>query len=203
MTRDATVVGVVCGGLALIWMLLSWQPVDRHVDDSVQAVADPEPIPTQPTAPSEEPEPQLAALILPQPAAPAAKPEEPAPDDGTAQWPVPSASGPYAELKQAFESEPRDSNIIGAESAIQTGLSGRAVHPSLVDEVLCHSTVCRVRMRWTKERAYGCWAGLMHIVTDPVDGAQFEHNMGIDQPSDPNAVGERMVDVYLKLRSAK
>jgi len=113
---------------------------------------------------------------------------------------VPEASGPIAEYKQAFESEPRASNAIDAESAIHTGFVGPAVQPGLVDSILCRTSVCRVRMRWTKERAFGFMAGLMHVITDPVEGVAFEQQMAIDQPTDPNAAGERTIDVFLKLR---
>jgi hypothetical protein len=211
VTRKLIVAAVVVVGLVLIWSLVSWQPIDSGQEaDSQLPVADPaptEPNPFEPAAPT----PPKAAPVpapdpAPAPAAPAPTAETPtvpetATSNGTAPWPVPEKGGPVAEYKNQFEGEPIDSHAVAAESAIQTGFAGPAVHPALLESVLCHTLVCRVRMRWTQERAVGFMGGLMHVVTDPLDNVQFENNLAIDQPQEPNAAGERTVDVYLRMKA--
>lgn len=196
------VAAVVVVGLILIWSLLRWDPVDK-----------PEEAESEPPPPAAEP--ALAANRV-EPVEPAASPDEPAPApaptpapepppvkdnaNNAAAWPVPEMGGPIHEYKNQFESEPTDSNAVAAESAIHTGFSGQALSSGLLDSVLCHTLVCRVRMRWTQERAVHFMGGLMHVVTDPADNVEFENTLAIDQPQDPNAAGERMVDVYVRLK---
>lgn len=197
------VAGVLALGLALIWALLTWNPVDRSQESETTATAT-EPAPSapvvQPAAPAASPSQPLAHA--PEPPASAPTPAaDPAQNPEDSAWPVPESSGPVAELKRVFEGEPRASSAVAAESAIHTGFVGPAVKPALLESVLCHTSVCRVRMRWTKDRALGFMAGLMHVITDPVEGVQFEQNLAIDQASEPNAAGERTIDVYLKLQA--
>jgi hypothetical protein len=198
------VAAVVVVGLVLIWSLVSWEPIGRREETDVAEAPAPAPAaadkgePVAPDAPQAAPTP---APAVPAPAAEAPRtPADKDPNNDVSAWPVPEMSGPVAEFKSQFEAEPTDSNAIAAESAIQTGFAGPAVHPALLDSVLCHTLVCRIRMRWTHERGIGFMAGLMHVVTDPLDNLQFESNLAIDQPMEPNAAGERSVDVYVRLQ---
>ena len=202
------VAAVVLLGLVLIWSLLSWEPsVDRP-----EQVETPQPPATEPTlAAADKPEPAAPAAeaapakapvpTAPPPAAEPTKPGDKPADPETAPWPVPQMGRPVADFTSQFESEPTDSKAVAAESAIQTGFAGPSVHPALLDSVLCHTLVCRIRMRWTQERAVGFMGGLMHVVTDPLDNVQFDGQVAIDQPLEPNAAGERMVDAYVRLKA--
>jgi hypothetical protein len=196
------VAGVLALGLALIWALLSWDPVDRSPETQTTVATAPEPAPA-PTGPVVQPAAPTKPLAqAPEPPAAAPKPaSDPTPSQDESTWPIPESSGPLEELKRAFDQEPRASSAVAAEAAIHTGFEGPAVKPGLLESVLCRTTVCRVRMRWTRDRALGFMAGLMYVVTDPVDGLRFDQNLAIDHPAEPNAAGERTIDVYIKLHA--
>jgi hypothetical protein len=68
--------------------------------------------------------------------------------------PLPKAVGPVAELKTAFESEPRDALWAkDAESKIATVFSGEDMPDTLLDKSACQKTVCRVELTWSQENA--------------------------------------------------
>lgn len=68
--------------------------------------------------------------------------------------PLPKAVGPVAELKTAFDSEPRDALWAkDAETKIATVFSGDDVPDALLDKSACQKTVCRVDVTWSQENA--------------------------------------------------
>jgi hypothetical protein len=68
--------------------------------------------------------------------------------------PLPKAQGPVAELKTAFDSEPRDALwAADAESKIATFFSGEDMPETLLDKSACQKTVCRVDLTWSQENA--------------------------------------------------
>jgi hypothetical protein len=68
--------------------------------------------------------------------------------------PLPKPVGPVAELKSAFDSEPRDALWAkDAESKIATVFSGEDMPETLLDKSACQKTVCRVDLTWSQENA--------------------------------------------------
>jgi len=68
--------------------------------------------------------------------------------------PLPKSQGPVAELKTAFDSEPRDALWAkDAESKIATVFSGEDMPDALLDKSACQKTVCRVDLTWSQENA--------------------------------------------------
>jgi hypothetical protein len=68
--------------------------------------------------------------------------------------PLPKTQGPVAELKTAFDSEPRDALWAkDAESKIATVFSGEDMPEALLDKSACQKTVCRVDLTWSQENA--------------------------------------------------
>jgi len=68
--------------------------------------------------------------------------------------PLPKPVGPVAELKGAFDSEPRDALWAkDAESKIAGVFSGEDMPEALLDKSACQKTVCRVDLTWSQENA--------------------------------------------------
>jgi hypothetical protein len=104
--------------------------------------------------------------------------------------PPPEASGPIAELKQAFETEPRDSAAQVPESRIQSEFKRSDVPAGLLKSVLCRKSVCKVSTLWTPERAVGFMGAFMRL--SPEFGP-----LALD-PHGPVAPQQELpIDVYL------
>jgi len=68
--------------------------------------------------------------------------------------PLPKSLGPVAQLKAAFESEPRDALWAkDAETKIAALFTGEDIPESLFDKSACQKTVCRVEVTWSQENA--------------------------------------------------
>jgi hypothetical protein len=145
---------------------------------------------TQPeTAESEQarkPEHRAAAPTAPSqaPAAPQ-QPEDPAP------VPPPKASGPIAELKYAFETEPRDSAAQLPESRIESEFRKSDIPPGMLKSVLCRKSVCKVAVLWAPETGIAFMSAFTRLSAD------FEPDIALD-PHGTAAAGQKLqVDVYL------
>jgi hypothetical protein len=118
--------------------------------------------------------------------------------------PAPERSGPVDELKKRFTSEPRASASARVESAIEAHFRRPEVPAGLLESVLCRTTVCRVKTRWSPERAQGFLSATMLLVTEPAgDQAGFDPNVGISPEADPAPDGSRAIDVYVLLSAAE
>jgi hypothetical protein len=123
------------------------------------------------------------------PASPSQAPAAPQPEEPT--LPPPEASGPIAELKQAFEKEPRDSAARLPESRIESEFIRSDITPGLLKSVLCRKSVCKVEVLWTPERA----SAFMYAFTRL--SADFEPNIALDPQGRAEGQQELQVDVYL------
>lgn len=133
-------------------------------------------------------QPPTAAPALP-PAAPAALPGSPPPPKPTTYRPV--SSGPVAQLKQTFESEPRESNASVAEAKIQAAFRLPHVPAELFRSVLCRKTVCRVIVNWKAERATGEMVALMNLLRE------FGSQVGYEPIGEMTPGGEQELHVYM------
>lgn len=218
------VVGVVAA-VACLWLILSWEPVAReepHDTASSEPVAAsdsvPQPAaaatkpeqPTQPAAPEPEPAPDEPAEPADPPAAePLFKLEQAVPEkvDDMAHLPPPSASGPLAELQKEFEGAARDTDSARVESLIAEAFKLQHVPPELLESAVCQGGICRVRTRWTPERAGGFMVAVTTLAVkvpgDGQDTLMFDRNIAVGPASDRNSNGERSIEVYLRKRNKK
>lgn len=68
--------------------------------------------------------------------------------------PLPKPQGPVAELKSAFDNEPRDALWAkDAESKIAAVFGSEGMPEALLDKGTCQKTVCRVDVTWSQENA--------------------------------------------------
>jgi hypothetical protein len=105
--------------------------------------------------------------------------------------PPPKASGPIAELKQAFEKEPRDSAAQVVESHIESEFRKSDIAPGLLKSVLCRQSVCKVEVMWATERAVGFISAFTRLSAD------FEPNIAMDPHGPADARQQLQIDVYL------
>ncbi|MET0388950.1 MAG: hypothetical protein ABW321_23455 [Polyangiales bacterium] len=113
-------------------------------------------------------------------------------EHSTDEPPPPQLEGPVAEMKQRFESEPRQSSASQVESLIQKEFAKSYTPPGLLKSVQCRSTVCRIEVRWRPDRAEGYMGALMYSYT------QLELQTLATEPlGEPDADGSRRVDVYM------
>jgi hypothetical protein len=219
--------------VACLWLLLTWEPVSREAPelstaDTEAPEAAPAPPPSAalpPPLPSNQ-EPAVAQAPSPaaaheEPAPPAAAPTEPdnadplrhgsiplVPADprelNVADIPPPSASGPLEQLQKQFESGSRDAASTAMEQSVQEAFKLTGVAPELLESAVCQGEICRVRTRWTPERASGFTVAFSTLALNlpGVDGtsAMFEKNFALGPASDRNSNGERTIDVYLRKR---
>jgi hypothetical protein len=148
--------------------------------------ANPEPQPPAPPATAEAKRDDRAT-----PASPSRAPVTAEPQQELVPIPPPEASGPVAELKHAFETEPRDSAAQAPESRIESEFKRSDVPAGLLKSVLCRKSVCKVETLWTPERAVGFMGAFMRL------SPEFAPNLAID-PHGPVAPNEELsIDVYL------
>lgn len=221
--------GLLAGAVGL-WILLSWDPVapEEPDNDAVteldESPAEPTPSPSSAPAPAQgpAPAPQLAEAPKhdPEPTEPPAEEEAPsaAPSGiklvqasreelDRAHLPPPSASGPLQELQKEFESGARDGSSAALESRIEEAFKLQGVAPELLESAVCHGDTCRVRTRWTPERAGGFTVAMTSLAINliPQEGQEqpaFERNFAIGEAGERNSNGERSIDVYIRKRTS-
>ncbi|MEY4580430.1 MAG: hypothetical protein RL701_5133 [Pseudomonadota bacterium] len=121
----------------------------------------------------------------------------------TAPIPAPSRSGPVAELKALFATEPRPSAAARVETIIEAQFRRNEVPSGLLKSALCRSTVCRVETRWSPQRAEGFMSAFMHLMTDPpTESTVFDPQFAISPEGEPGADGSQAIDVYVRLTDA-
>jgi hypothetical protein len=166
MSRNAGAVGalVLTGGL--LWLVTAW-PTEEDHDRSEVAVDE---------APAPPPAAAVPVPVVPAtPAAPPAPPPAPAPAPLAPDAPEPPPlvqprvpkddifdreQGPVAELKKAYESEPRDSAASEIESKIREAFDHPDGSPDLFKSVLCRESVCKLELRWATGRLGAYVAGI-------------------------------------------
>jgi hypothetical protein len=199
---------VLLAGAAIVAGIVMWRVVLAPSFETEEA------LPAEPSAaPAPEPprEPGPVANQAAQPSAPEAQektaenpaaPESPPqaaaepqlPSEDRVPIPPPQASGPVAELKQAFAKEPRDSAAQLPESRIQGEFRKSDISPALLKSVLCRKSVCKVETLWSPERAESFMAAFMRLSTE------FSSDFGpiaLEPHSAADERQERQIDVYL------
>jgi hypothetical protein len=199
---------VLLAGAAVVVGIVMWRLVlapsfetEEALPDASSAPAaepprDPGPVANQAAQPGS---PETAqARTAENPAAAESPPQAPSapqePSEDLVPIPPPEASGPVAELKQAFAKEPRDSAAQLPESQIQGEFRKSDISPTLLKSVLCRKTVCKVETLWSPERAESFMAAFMRLSTD------FSSEFGplaLDPHAAPDIRQERQIDVYL------
>lgn len=212
MTRNGWIAVALATTAALLWLVTSMKTggdrprTSDPTDDAEPAAAAPvaeAPEAEQQPAPAEPPDPALPSTPAPA-AAPGEQPEPAAEEQPTppptTPLPPPEKTGPVDELKARFTSEPRDSSAGTFEKRIEAAFKSKDVPAALFKSVLCRQTVCRVETRWTPDRAIGFMSGFTRLLMIPPGSQQprlFDSNLAISPEGDPDASGERPVDVYI------
>ena len=229
MQNKPLLFGLLAGAVGL-WILLSWDPVAREELDDATTQPEPEPAPAAPPAaaptPPQQPQPQLAEAPKHEPEPAPQEPQEqteeaPAGDPpgiklvqaskeelDRANLPPPSASGPLEALQKEFESAARDASSSALEGKIGEAVQLQGVAPELLESAVCHGETCRVRARWTPERAGGFTVAVTSLAVNmvPKDGDEqpaFERNFAVGPAGERNSNGERSIDVYVRKRATK
>jgi hypothetical protein len=198
MERRGLIVGAVVLVAIVLWILASDKPTLEEPLPVGPSAALPEsqrvpgPVAEQAAQPptteaqvERKPDPQAAPASPAQAPAAPEQPEEPAP------VPRPEPSGPIAEMKKAFEDEPRDSAAQAVESRIEAEFRKNDIAPGLLKSVLCRKSVCKVEVLWTPERALAFMSAFTRLSTE------FQSDIAMD-PRDPaDARQPLQVDVYL------
>lgn len=126
----------------------SGEPGTAEPEEEPEAPADPAADkPATPAAPAAEPDPG----VEPESAENLAEPETEGSDQ---EAPAPTASGPVAQLKAAYDAEPRDALWAkDTEARLSSALSGGDIPDSLLQKASCRKTVCRIDFEWSQENA--------------------------------------------------
>jgi hypothetical protein len=153
-------------------------------------------------APAAEPEAEQPAAEAPaRAAAEQAKPgtpgehEEPAEGEEEAQEeeaPPPLASGPARQLKQAYETEPRDALwATDTERRIAAVFTGEDVPEGMLQRASCRRAVCSLELRWTRDHATQ-YVGAFQALRD-----QFGTEIGVEPVGAVDDQGQQAVHLYV------
>ena len=203
MRTRALLVGAVLLTAVVLWVLALDQRPPRPVPNEPQAVGpsappapelqrNPGPVADRATQPGtsegvQERKPEHQAA----PAAPSQASATPQQPEDVAPVPPPKASGPIAELKHEFETEPRDSAAQLPESRIESEFRKSDIPPGMLKSVLCRKSVCKVTVLWTPESAIAFMSAFTRLSAD------FEPNIALDPRRTSDAGQTLQVDVYL------
>jgi hypothetical protein len=214
--------GLLAGAIGL-WLLLTWDPVaHEELDNDAMTETDPSPPPEaapstpapaqQAHAEAPKPEPEQAPEEPPEEAPAAADPPSgiklvhiPDQEIDVDNLPPPSPSGPLMELQKEFESAARDASSSQLEAKIEEAFKLQHVPPELLESAVCHGSTCRVRTRWTSQRAGGFTVAMttiaVKLVSEEGGEPMFERNFALGQASERNSNGERTIDAYFRRRT--
>jgi hypothetical protein len=193
------VIAIVSTGL-LVWLASRWNVTPAPKP------ADAEPELQQPAAAAEANHaPQTREMAetparkRPSPESVTAASDTPATDPAK-RIQAPKRSGPVDELAQQFEDEARGSAARSVEAKIEGPFRRPEVPPGVLESVVCHTTVCRIRSRWSPDHAQGFMSAIMQTVRQREAGELiFDAQLGVtpDEPNRPD--GSRDVTVYLEI----
>lgn len=206
---------VLALGACLLWAAIVLRPVDEldnmaegglarqaapehtTITDAPEAVA-PAGNATKPPAKPELPSPRPPTTPV------AAKVSEDANSQGEEEppqtFPRPERNGPVDEYKALYARESRDSTALSAERDIEAAFRTKHIPPGLLESVVCRSSVCRVRTRWSPDHAEGFMMALTALlIVDPTGetAPRFDSILAIDPESDPSDRSQQ-VAVYFK-----
>jgi len=153
--------------------------------------------PDEPAAAAPEQPDEVAAQPgeQPEPVAAPAEQDELADDDEEAHEedaPRPVASGPTAQLKQAYETEPRDALwATDTERRIAAVFSGEDMPEGLLQRASCRRAVCSLEVRWTRDHATQ-YVGAFQTLRE-----QFGSEIGVEPVGAPDDEEQQLVHLYL------
>jgi hypothetical protein len=196
--RSLLVAAVVLVGFAL-WRLALDQrampeeelPAEPSAPAALEPQRDPQPAAEATQRPASDTKQQAEPEDPATPAAPSQAPSDPEQAADSTPLPPPQRSGPIAELKHAFETEPRDSAAQVTESRIQNEFIKGDIAPGMLRSVLCRESVCKVEVLWTPQRAESFMAAFTRLSAD------FQPDIALDPHQAADAPQELQVDVYL------
>ena len=195
MPQRWVVLGFVLARVAVSWALVVWptpapEPASAHAGEPARAPDSP-PLAAAPTEPApqraleplqattDEPVPSTAA---PPPSAPRATDEEPPLFEHD--------TGPVAEYRERFASEPRDSAATDAEALIRDAFKPSDSPSPLFRSVLCRSSVCKLELRMRGDQL-GAYVAAMARITQ-----NFDSVLAVTRTAQRD--GEVSLEVYAK-----
>jgi hypothetical protein len=101
-------------------------------------------------------------------------------------------TGPVAERRQRFETEPRDSAAATVESFVRAAFAHPDGAPTLFKSVLCRETICKLELRWSADRVGPYVAGITRAMV------QFDRQVAASPVGPADADNVRRIEVYLK-----
>jgi len=153
--------------------------------------------PAEPAAAAPEQPDEVAAQPAeqPEPVAAPAEQDELGDEDEEAHEedaPPPVASGPTAQLKQAYETEPRDALwATDTERRIAAVFTGEDLPEGMLQRASCRRAVCSLEVRWTRDHATQ-YVGAFQTLHE-----QFGSEIGVEPVGTPDDEGQQVVQLYL------
>jgi hypothetical protein len=190
MNKSAIAIAAGVAAIVLVWVVIFLsssddQPAVEHtpIETSESAIEE------QVAEANVEPPPEPSAAPTPPAAAPPSPqriPSDQLPPDYQSR---PEKIGPVAELKAAYQSEPRDPEAGATEERIRGHLKQEDIPPQLVRSVSCVKSVCKLEMNWTSDERHGYMIAMMTLIShigqqvaaDPVgnDDGQAVHPIDV------------------------
>jgi len=106
------------------------------------------------------------------------------------ELPPPIALGKVEAFKRAHARQPRDAQAAAAEAQIETLFGTELVPRELLVAATCRKTVCRIRVRWSKQRALAYGHFLMAA------GVKVRET-AVEPLGVPDRTGNLEIDVYV------
>jgi hypothetical protein len=146
-----------------------------------------------------QPPPSAAAPTPPSAAAPtpasdvnAHANDKPAEATVVEPFPPPKSEGPVEQYKATFQSEPRDATAQTDETAAQAAFRTPDLPAALFKSALCHQSICRIEVAWTKDRQIAYMTGFTRLL-----GAVGQKTAVEAQPG-PDGSGEYPLTLWIQ-----
>jgi hypothetical protein len=190
-----------------MWLAVGWPSADKaelHASSDTPVVAEATttqavalPLTLKPDAAVEPEEP------FDEPPAPA--PAAPPPPASTGQTDfLPANRGPVDEYQRLYDRHARDSHANIVEDGIREAFTKRS--PDLLHSLSCREQVCKLLIRWTPERMKDYVASMRTLALGsawPPGQPGFESQIAINNATQTDADGSRLVEIFLHRRDAE
>lgn len=192
MKKSAIAIAAGVVAVVLVWALFFLsspgdQPAPEQTSvDTAEAV-----IEEQVAGPNTEPPPEPSARPTPPAAAPPSPqriPSDQLPPDYQSR---PEKIGPVAELKAAYESDPRDPEAGATEERIRGHLKQDEIPPGLVRSVSCVKSVCKLEMNWKSDERHGYMIAMMTLIS------HIGQQVAADPVGNEDSQAVHPIDVYV------
>jgi len=193
MKKSAIAIAVGVVAIVLVWavVLLSSSDDQPAPEQTSNEAAEPaieqqvaEPNLERPGEPSAAPTPAAAAA----PPSPKRIPSDQLPPDYQSR---PEKLGPVAELKAAYDSDPRDPAAGATEERIRGHLKQEEISPELVRSVSCVKSVCKLEMNWKSDERHGYMIAMMSLIS------HVSQQVAADPVGDNDGQEVHPIDVYV------